>query len=557
MRPDVQPSGSTTRPGPCLAGSRPSPRVRGRGRIATAPAQAIRRVLVAFVALVLAAPVATAAASSPVQAAPAPPLVTVVGLAVQGADPGTVVLAADAPGIASVQLAPGSAPGALPVGYLVERPAGPAVLADVRPSSPALDQVATADPGTDWVLPLGRTTNSTVFLQWVAGARPVDLDVRAVGPDGTLSAPTDLHLETAASAVPPATLSARLHGGSIVIAWREAGTIATAARALGTATAPLVAGSCGTWHAASGVRLPDPAQPASPVPAASLVARTFEQDLPAPTALVDVTSVPVADAVMPSRLGRVAPTLATDGSGGHLSMAIQATGGTCYRFAVRLVDALGRVTARASSTVVVPLVAGRHEVAWPGSLDLYRPGAFATQANWKWCVAASTEMMVNLVRHRSGQSVAAQRAIILWAKAHDVGNYKKGGTDTVGWLRALAYFGAGPYRQVTAGSLSEALRIAATAIRTTGRPVGITVADGRHAWVLHGFSSAADPLVDPNARITAVRVSGPLWPRQTTNGYDLPPDTELTAAQLATYYTPWVTSKGQHTGRWVLVIPVR
>jgi hypothetical protein len=238
-------------------------------------------------------------------------------------------------------------------------------------------------------------------------------------------------------------------------------------------------------------------------------------------------------------------------------MLVRATGGTCYRFTVRLVDALGRVTSRRSARVVVPVVPGRHDVAWAGSLDLYRPGTFATQATWKWCVAASTEMMVNIVTHRTGDSAAAQRAIITWAKAHDVGNYgKKGGTDTVGWSRALAYFGAGSYQQVTAGSLAEALRIAATAIRTTGRPVGITVDDGKHAWVLHGFSSAVDPLTDANARITAVWVSGPLWPRQTTAGYDPQPDTRLTAGQLAAFYTPYLTVRGRHTGRWMLVIPV-
>ena len=39
--------------------------------------------------------------------------------------------------------------------------------------------------------------------------------------------------------------------------------------------------------------------------------------------------------------------------------------------------------------------------------------------------------------------------------------------------------------------------------------------------------------------ITSVRVVGPLWGLQSKNGYDMRPDSKLTPAQLARYFTPW------------------
>src|SRR5207249_7007731 len=60
-----------------------------------------------------------------------------------------------------------------------------------------------------------------------------------------------------------------------------------------------------------------------------------------------------------------------------------------------------------------------------------------------------------------------------------------------------------------------------------------TVMGGMHAWVLHGFESAADPVLDANAYIRAAYVSGPLWPRAAqTGGFDPAPDTRLSPASV-------------------------
>jgi hypothetical protein len=59
-----------------------------------------------------------------------------------------------------------------------------------------------------------------------------------------------------------------------------------------------------------------------------------------------------------------------------------------------------------------------------------------------------------------------------------------------------------------------------------------------------GFEATADPAFDPAFTVTAVYVSGPLYPRQQSHGYDMPPDTRLTVSDLGTYFTPvWWKSR--------------
>jgi hypothetical protein len=70
--------------------------------------------------------------------------------------------------------------------------------------------------------------------------------------------------------------------------------------------------------------------------------------------------------------------------------------------------------------------------------------------------------------------------------------------------------------------------------------VGLLVARGGHAWVLHGFTATADPAVTSNFTVTSVRVTGPLWGLQSRSfGYDMRPNTRLTRSQLRRFWTPW------------------
>jgi hypothetical protein len=169
-------------------------------------------------------------------------------------------------------------------------------------------------------------------------------------------------------------------------------------------------------------------------------------------------------------------------------------------------------------------------------------------------VAASVQMMVNLVRNHTDRTMATQAEMIAYAQRWDNGPYgEDGGTDVTGWMAALRHFGAGNYRAVGAATAAKALRLAATAMRQTGRPAGILVMEGRHAWVLHGFESRTDPKRNPWARITAVRISGPLYPLTQKSGYDPRPNTRLSVAKLERYFQPSIV--GSLAGKYVVVIP--
>jgi hypothetical protein len=103
----------------------------------------------------------------------------------------------------------------------------------------------------------------------------------------------------------------------------------------------------------------------------------------------------------------------------------------------------------------------------------------------------------------------------------------------------------------------SALKAAATRMRLTNKPVGMLVWAGRHAWVMTGFSATADPATTSDFTITAVYVSGPLYPRaMNSSGYDLPPDTQLTPAQLARYFVKYYdTFVKTWNGGYVLIVP--
>ena len=65
------------------------------------------------------------------------------------------------------------------------------------------------------------------------------------------------------------------------------------------------------------------------------------------------------------------------------------------------------------------------------------------------------------------------------------------------------------------------------------------MSNGGHGWILTGFEATADPLLTDAFEVTSVRVVGPLFGRQSKNGYDMPPDTELSTGELRRFFTPW------------------
>ncbi len=243
---------------------------------------------------------------------------------------------------------------------------------------------------------------------------------------------------------------------------------------------------------------------------------------------------------------------------GSISLGTPPSSG-CLRVSLELLDKVGyRSTTTSEPYRIQPPIpvaeAKPAAPAWSGKLNLFRARTFVTQKTFKWCVAASVQMMVNIVRHRTDRSRATQARMIAYAQRWDNGPYgEEGGTDVTGWIAALRHYGAGRYRAVGATTAARALRVAATAMRQTGRPAGILVMEGKHAWVLHGFESRTDPRKDRRAQITAVRVSGPLYPVKQSGGYDPRPNSRMSARTLARFFQP--TSVGELVGRYVVVIP--
>jgi hypothetical protein len=197
--------------------------------------------------------------------------------------------------------------------------------------------------------------------------------------------------------------------------------------------------------------------------------------------------------------------------------------------------------------------------AWDGSVNLYRDGAFATQATWLWCTAAGVQIVRNIVRDEADHSRAAQRRYFDWMRGRNRYDLpESAGVDPEGWAAGLRAFVDERYRLVASGSFGSALRSAVTNLRRTNLPVAVTVANGGHGWILTGFEATADPLVTDDFTVTSVRVVGPLYGRQSRNGYDMPPDTELSVARFRGFFTPWRYEPLPMTwdGRYVSIQPV-
>jgi hypothetical protein len=197
--------------------------------------------------------------------------------------------------------------------------------------------------------------------------------------------------------------------------------------------------------------------------------------------------------------------------------------------------------------------------AWRGGIDLYRAGSFTTQQTWLWCTAADIQITRNIVFRQHDHTYAGQQRYFDWMRAHN--RYRlplSAGVDAQGWTEGFQHFVDARYRLYASSSFDAALRSAVRNLRKTSLPVGITVDRGNHAWLLTGFTATADPAVTSHFTITSVRVVGPLYGLQSKNGYDMPPDTKLTPAQLRRFFTPWYYAPTRMVwdGTYVSIQPV-
>lgn len=211
-------------------------------------------------------------------------------------------------------------------------------------------------------------------------------------------------------------------------------------------------------------------------------------------------------------------------------------------------------TATASPALDPPPRPGRF------TIDLYRVGEFVSQATAEWCVPAAILTMMNVIDgDDDGRDRPSQRRLDRLARSLSSHRLRGPGSEPEGWAGTLNRLGYGHYTVVAEPTRRAALEAAARALRLTGRPVGILVRRGAHAWVMTGFEATADPAWTDDFRVTRIRVSDPWYPRRTaTWGRPPAPDTRITVRALARIYRPWRRPLARYEeldGRFVLVLP--
>jgi hypothetical protein len=194
-------------------------------------------------------------------------------------------------------------------------------------------------------------------------------------------------------------------------------------------------------------------------------------------------------------------------------------------------------------------------------LDLGTRHDFVAQTNFVQCVGASMQMMLNMIQDVNDRSAATQLELQKLARqlsGQRPDGSERQGASVRGWAGGLNTLGAGPYRLVGATTIEEALMTAAKAMRRTGKPVGLLMWRGRHAWVMSGFRATGDPLAT-GSRVTAVYVEDPLYPHGSSVWGPSPaPGAALTVAELGRQYVPRRTSNrfgASLSGKYVLVLP--
>jgi cell division septation protein DedD len=166
--------------------------------------------------------------------------------------------------------------------------------------------------------------------------------------------------------------------------------------------------------------------------------------------------------------------------------------------------------------------------------------------------------MRNIIRSWNNRGPYLQKR--LWRVARANSLYKSdGGADPFGWTVAATKEGFGRYALVGTLTLGDAIAIAARGIATTGRPAGIVVWHGTHAWLMTGFEATADPRATADYQIVSVRIADPLWPYFRAHGHRVyRPGTRLYMRSLAQNFTRYHDGRRDPRieGRYVTIVPL-
>jgi hypothetical protein len=218
-----------------------------------------------------------------------------------------------------------------------------------------------------------------------------------------------------------------------------------------------------------------------------------------------------------------------------------------------------------AAALLFALIPGSASGASRFTLDVSQRGDFVAQTNFVQCVGASMQMMLNMIEPGRDRSAATQlrlqKLARSWSGSRPDGRQRQG-ASVRGWAAGLNILGAGPYRLVGEQTLNQAMRGAAKAIAATGRPVGLLVWRGRHAWVMSGFVATADPRVTDDFKVTRAIVHDPLYPHgNAVWGRSPAPGEAITVGTLGRQFVPRrMTNRvgglpSVLGGKYVLVLP--
>jgi hypothetical protein len=201
----------------------------------------------------------------------------------------------------------------------------------------------------------------------------------------------------------------------------------------------------------------------------------------------------------------------------------------------------------------------------PYALNLFAAEDFVSQTNEFQCIGASIQMMLNMVRPGTDRTARTQANVQQLARQlswlpQDPPKPFAGpvrGASSRGWVRALDRLGVGPYVLRSEATMAGAIEVAARAIRVTGKPVGLLVWRGRHAWVMTGFTATADPLAMGGFDVTSVTIADPWYPRVSNIwGPGPKPGGRLTLDQLDDDFLRLAFRSTGHRDRFLLVLPL-
>jgi hypothetical protein len=198
----------------------------------------------------------------------------------------------------------------------------------------------------------------------------------------------------------------------------------------------------------------------------------------------------------------------------------------------------------------------------PFKMDLYRSGAFVRELTPIWCLSAAMQTSANIIDLGAGKQSDRTRARQqrLFDLSRSIAPAPDKAAEPEGWAAGLTRLGYGKYKVNVQPSIKAAIHVAAKALRTTNRPVGLMVWRGAHSWVMSGFTATADPAVTTKYTVTAVYIEDVWWPRHSNIwGDSRKPDSLVPVAKLPEDFKPWKRPQRKYPdkdGRFVIVLPV-